>query len=958
MTADESIFLADDTLGLAAGFVAPTKSTHVGVVDEGAVPPALPRLFLDWAVAQRLQEEGQRSVREDREVAGILLGTCDSEAQQIRVSHIAVARDEDSSPVHFKFTYSVWDDLIDQMEEMSQRAGEPLLLLGWYHTHPNMAVFLSRYDLRTHRDFHRPYQFALVLAPRVGTAETSVGFFVNRGDPPPLLPAVRIFGADDASLIARALPWRFQVQEAEGIEEGESTAADPGGSKAPPPLVTFQIGVARGEDPGWLLLSEDAAEGPLLPILEGMAAAVVEHGADRMGVLLGAQDKDGRTTVTRVRFLGSVGHEPGREREELLTALRFIAEAFPPTAACRIVGVVRVVAPQRLREGERFQVLEQGPDVVAALRELGKGAEVGGAQVALVLYPGVDEELLYVQAFSGLDGPDPEVRASFQGVAAAELRANERYEPVVDPFFDVERAPSLRPPWVGPSEVPTAAELGPGRPAGTEAPAVENQPPAPVAPPSEPALRTSAPRKRRSASSIGALVAVILLLVAVLFALLPSSRTPNVVATDGPEATPAPTPLPAEPGAPYDGVIFRCRGREGALPGDQPCDVFRNKRAAAELLRLRTTEAYTSLTTVPPELWWRVEGRAPVQVSRTRDGESLVFRLPIDGEGWDELWSGESPVVGELVVVPRGEPIDGGGELAALRQRWAAVLVPPPPAPAPTPEVTSSPTPAEPPPTKGPAWTWSTSGTKAKARWDLEKRAFVDVPSVIPVVEKAGDWSFTVKSKRGSETLGQSRGAPPPLARDGSVPVARALTEILRATKAEAALARISKEAGAAGTGAEVQAVIRPPGGPDLALSVTLEGQLAAPRVRHRVCMVIMDDDGLSVPGQVSVAGGEWFRTWEVQAGQNDCMDGGRSGRWREIEIDATAPELKFQQLSDLPSMATWRGRDQRVSLRAWAGAEGGARCLVIVARVDAAGVQKQSATVTPVARYIDGSCR
>ena len=103
------------------------------------------------------------------------------------VSHIAIARDEDSSPVHFKFTFSVWDDLIDQMDRIGRDAGHEILLLGWYHTHPNMAVFLSRYDLRTHRDFHRPYQFALVLAPQRGTQQTSVGFFCNRGVGTPLL---------------------------------------------------------------------------------------------------------------------------------------------------------------------------------------------------------------------------------------------------------------------------------------------------------------------------------------------------------------------------------------------------------------------------------------------------------------------------------------------------------------------------------------------------------------------------------------------------------------------------------------------------------------------------------------------------------------------------------------------------------------------------------------------------
>ena len=169
---DEPVFFAEDTSEVATHFDVPAEHQYIGKVDESSIDPEMPTIYLQWEVAKRLQFEGQRSIQEDLEVAGILLGTRSADDSVIKVSHIAVAKDEDSSPVHFKFSYSVWDDLIDQMEEMSNEAGEELLLLGWYHTHPNMAVFLSRYDLRTHRDFARPYQFALVLAPRVGTSQT------------------------------------------------------------------------------------------------------------------------------------------------------------------------------------------------------------------------------------------------------------------------------------------------------------------------------------------------------------------------------------------------------------------------------------------------------------------------------------------------------------------------------------------------------------------------------------------------------------------------------------------------------------------------------------------------------------------------------------------------------------------------------------------------------------------
>ncbi|HET7009971.1 MAG TPA: Mov34/MPN/PAD-1 family protein [Anaerolineales bacterium] len=52
-------------------------------------------------------------------------------------------------------------------------------ILGWYHTHPGMGVFLSGYDQWLHEHFFpEPWQVALVIEPR----DSQGGFFVRRGD--------------------------------------------------------------------------------------------------------------------------------------------------------------------------------------------------------------------------------------------------------------------------------------------------------------------------------------------------------------------------------------------------------------------------------------------------------------------------------------------------------------------------------------------------------------------------------------------------------------------------------------------------------------------------------------------------------------------------------------------------------------------------------------------------------
>lgn len=49
-------------------------------------------------------------------------------------------------------------------------------LVGWYHTHPKMSVFLSNHDLFLHNNFFpHPWQVALVVEPHTNVA----GFFIR-----------------------------------------------------------------------------------------------------------------------------------------------------------------------------------------------------------------------------------------------------------------------------------------------------------------------------------------------------------------------------------------------------------------------------------------------------------------------------------------------------------------------------------------------------------------------------------------------------------------------------------------------------------------------------------------------------------------------------------------------------------------------------------------------------------
>jgi proteasome lid subunit RPN8/RPN11 len=71
-----------------------------------------------------------------------------------------------ADPTHFTFT---WRD-VERVRTLRGKTGKALI--GWYHTHPDFGVFLSRTDLeKTHNClFNDEFQIALVFDPVRGTA--------------------------------------------------------------------------------------------------------------------------------------------------------------------------------------------------------------------------------------------------------------------------------------------------------------------------------------------------------------------------------------------------------------------------------------------------------------------------------------------------------------------------------------------------------------------------------------------------------------------------------------------------------------------------------------------------------------------------------------------------------------------------------------------------------------------
>jgi proteasome lid subunit RPN8/RPN11 len=112
----------------------------------------------------------------DNEVGGALIGQWRIDRQsgeQFIVAEAALpARHTRQGSAFLTFTQ---DTLVAFQEEQEERHPDKRIV-GWFHTHPKMGVFLSDYDIWLHRHFFpEPWQVALVIEPcsQIG------GFFVR-----------------------------------------------------------------------------------------------------------------------------------------------------------------------------------------------------------------------------------------------------------------------------------------------------------------------------------------------------------------------------------------------------------------------------------------------------------------------------------------------------------------------------------------------------------------------------------------------------------------------------------------------------------------------------------------------------------------------------------------------------------------------------------------------------------
>jgi len=115
----------------------------------------------------------------ENETGGILVGRryIDNETNEefIVIENALPARHTRQGNVFLTFTQ---DTIVTFHNEIEERYPDKQIV-GWYHTHPRMGIFLSHYDTWLHNHFFpEPWQVALVIEPHKKLG----GFFIRQTD--------------------------------------------------------------------------------------------------------------------------------------------------------------------------------------------------------------------------------------------------------------------------------------------------------------------------------------------------------------------------------------------------------------------------------------------------------------------------------------------------------------------------------------------------------------------------------------------------------------------------------------------------------------------------------------------------------------------------------------------------------------------------------------------------------
>lgn len=150
-------------------FEAPIRSIRDFCQANHIVPPmrsgsSRSVVFIEKEALRQLNEFLLRDL--SREHGGVLLGQAFFDPQEQRyfvvIRFSIAAHGTEGSQVHLQYTPSTWASI----SEVIDQAHQDMVVVGWYHSHPGLGVFMSSTDRATQKAFwNRAWNLAIVVDP-------------------------------------------------------------------------------------------------------------------------------------------------------------------------------------------------------------------------------------------------------------------------------------------------------------------------------------------------------------------------------------------------------------------------------------------------------------------------------------------------------------------------------------------------------------------------------------------------------------------------------------------------------------------------------------------------------------------------------------------------------------------------------------------------------------------------
>jgi len=140
----------------------PEQDPACAVRVAGYPDPDFPRVYLHEEVLRAV--EGMSASFPEREVGGVLLGrfAVYHDRPYVKIEQSIPGLKAEGSATQLTFTHETWQ----QISAVKDRDYPELQIVGWFHSHPDLGIFLSRDDLYIHHNFFaNERQVALVVDP-------------------------------------------------------------------------------------------------------------------------------------------------------------------------------------------------------------------------------------------------------------------------------------------------------------------------------------------------------------------------------------------------------------------------------------------------------------------------------------------------------------------------------------------------------------------------------------------------------------------------------------------------------------------------------------------------------------------------------------------------------------------------------------------------------------------------